>query len=344
MRQRIQDLVPGAGDYSTVGPFWSASGDVISSNILKSLCVLLSGSNVRVAVDLIFEHLAIDSSPVDDFCTLFYYRMKPILKYGAVDYRIVETVLDRFESKVQSGISDAEKALLLLFSRSVMDDELSGVRYGEGNEVSFFHGALPFSEDVLNVRRRCMDCLGQVDSSMQQEVLLGYKPACVHSNDERLAIATYKIIDDRLDLRQATVLRKKVQVINLGRSMEHLGYRSHAVDHFVNSTWQHRFLSAALRRKLSINESGSDRINTLAAEASQDSINKLIDLLEIGLSSNTKNKWAIDEAVKILLEWLRENAPDIFEGAVHYCLQKGLAPKLIGFTIASCFFDEGNPR
>ena len=344
LRQRIQDLVPGAGDYSTVGPFWSASGDVISSNVLKSLCVLLSGSNVRVAVDLIFEHLAIDSSPVDDFCTLFYYRMKPVLKYGAVDYRIVETVLDRFESKVQSGISDAEKALLLLFSRSVMDDELSGVRYGEGNEVSFFHGALPFSEDVLNVRRRCMDCLGQVDSSIQQEVLLGYKPACVHSNDERLAIATYKIIDDRLDLRQATVLRKKVQAINLGRSMEHLGYRSHAIDHFVNSTWQHRFLSAALRRKLSINESGSDRINNLAAEASQDSINQLIDLLESGLSSNTKNEWAIDEAVKILLEWLRENAPDIFEGAVHHYLQKGLAPKQIGFTIASCFFDEGNPR
>ncbi|MCQ5091237.1 ATP-binding protein [Slackia exigua] len=344
LRQCIRDLNSGVGDYSAIGPSWSSGNDMIASSILKSLCVLLRGSNVGVAVDLIFEHLEIDSSPIDDFCTIFYHRMKPVLEYGAVDYRIVEAVLNRFESKVKSGISDAEKALLLLFSKSVMDDELSGVHCGEGNEVSFFYGALPFSNDILNVRRRCMDCLGQVDSSMQQEVLLGYRPTYDCSNDKRLAIATYKIIDDRLDFCQAATLQKTVQVINLSFFMEHSGYESHAVDRFVNSTWQHRLLFAALRRELSIDESGSNQIDVLAAEASRDSVNQLIDLLESGMDSSIQSEWAIDEAVKILFEWLRENAPDVFKFAIHRYLQKGLAPKQIGPIIASYFFDEGNPR
>lgn len=344
LRRCIQDLAQGNGDYSMVGPLWSSSGDSIGSDILKSLCALLHGSNVRVVVDLIFEHLSIDSSPVDDFCVIFYHYMNPILEYGAINYRIVEAVLDKFESRVRLGVSDSEKALLTLFSKSIMEDEINDVRIEEENEVSFFHGVLPFSEDILNVRRRCLNCLGQVDSSIQQEVSLGYRPVFDRSDDKRLAVATYKIIDNLLDLRRVSGIQKTLQVISLGYFMECLGYRSDAIDRFANSTWQHRFLSAALLRELSIDESDGDCIDALAAEATCESVNQLVDLLGSGLYSRVQGGWAIDEAVKILFEWLKNNTPVVFEGAVYHYLQKGLPPGQIGSIVASYFFEDDDPR
>lgn len=340
LRNRIQNLPSNTGDYSSVGISYSNNTDVINSNILKSLFVLLDGDHIEITIDLIFEHLSIDSSPVEDFCRLFYCRLKPILKHEGLSYLIVEKVLDKFESKVKSAISDSERALLLLFSKSIMDDNLKFVQRTEINEINILFGTHPFSEYFLNLRRRCLDCLGKVDLSMQQEILLSYAPSYGNTDDKSLANETYKIIYEYLDLHQDITLQDKIQVINLERSMKRSGHNFCGINDFVNSSWQNRFISAAI--SIENNESDYNHFGKLIAEASEEHINQLIDTTESYPDLSEENKCLMNAAIKLLFDYLRKSSPSIFRSAIYRYLQKGLSPDLAGNIIVDYFFDEAD--
>lgn len=169
------------------------------SDILECATVLLDNHEYwQETVDLILSLLERDNGYVEDFCHIFDSLLKPDPSFLRASITRERYVLNRLKS-LHDSTTDATYAVLLLrYARTILCDEIEGVKPGEDNQFIFYNGRLQYTDELMKLRSDCIRALFSLRKTpsfenLADSIAFSYR-GLSNSESPSLAAETCKLI------------------------------------------------------------------------------------------------------------------------------------------------------
>lgn len=135
--------------------------------------------NWKHAFLIVLTLLQKNNTYLDDYCHIFGSLLKPNKHSFYQGYVREHFVSQQLQELYESTRDTTYAVLLMRFASVVLDDAIEGTEMDEGNQLRLYRGILPNSEELVELRRKCISCLKSLreDSrfcDMADSVVFGY--------------------------------------------------------------------------------------------------------------------------------------------------------------------------
>ncbi len=169
------------------------------SPILECIAGLLDNTEYwRQAISLLFDCLEKENRFVEDYCYIFDSLLQPNQSFMRSTIVRERYVLEKLSSLYRSTEDTTYAVLMLRYAKIILSDEIEGTRLGEGKQVIFYRGTRYYSDELITVRKKCINELFNLRkitdfTTMADSVVFDYRGLSTEG-DVSLAEETCRLI------------------------------------------------------------------------------------------------------------------------------------------------------
>lgn len=114
------------------------------------------------AISIALSALIKNNASIEDYCYLFETGLKPNHLCPDYEFRRARYTLDRLQELYETTNDATYAVLFIRISKSILNDTIEGTEAMQGNQFRIFHGTLPFSNSLIQTRKRCIEYLNSL--------------------------------------------------------------------------------------------------------------------------------------------------------------------------------------